>query len=117
MRLRFRLLFLFIATLVVAILLGVSRVLSDGSVSSHMYWLLVLGGGALVGGTAPIAISLLQQQRTCPDCATRLPKLLDPFKKTRQQWLHGGWVCHVCGCKVNLRGRKYGSPTTARERR
>jgi len=106
MKLQFRLLILFIVTLLVAILLASSRALSDGSVSSQVYWLAVLGGGALIGGIASIAISLLLPRRTCPDCGTRLPKVLNPFTKTRRQWIHGGWVCHKCGCEVNTQGRK-----------
>ena len=106
MRLQFRLLVLFVVTLLVAILFASSRGLSDGSVNSQLYWLAVLCAGALIGGVASMVISLLSPRRTCPDCGTRLPKLLNPFERTRRQWIQGGWVCYKCGCKVNSQGRK-----------
>ena len=106
MRFQFRLLVIFVVTLLVAILFAFSRGLSDGSVNSQLYWLVVLGAGALIGGIASMGISLLSPRRTCPDCGTRLPKLLNPFERTRRQWIQGGWVCYKCGCKVNSQGRK-----------
>ncbi|MEI8017039.1 MAG: hypothetical protein WCH39_02515 [Schlesneria sp.] len=40
----------------------------------------------------------------CPECGERLSPWQNPFKKTRRQWLYGGYTCRKCGCEVDLEG-------------
>jgi hypothetical protein len=43
---------------------------------------------------------------TCPDCHEHLSGFISPFKKTKRQWLDGGYVCSKCGCEVTMAGAK-----------
>lgn len=51
------------------------------------------------------------QRVNCPDCGALLPQFLSPFKKTRQMWLAGGYLCTRCGCETNLAGQKVTADT------
>ena len=53
----------------------------------------------------------------CPDCGERLHGLISPFKKTKRQWIEGGYVCPVCGCEVNMSGGKVPPNTPVRMNR
>jgi rubredoxin len=62
--------------------------------------------GAIAGGVAVLAFSLLQSPRKCPDCATPLPKFRTPA--SGQQALAGGWTCPKCGIEIDRKGQKRG---------
>lgn len=40
----------------------------------------------------------------CPDCGTPLPWF--GRRKSKRQWLEGGWICPTCGIDVDSKGRK-----------
>lgn len=56
-------------------------------------WIGVLLG--LIGGVA-VLLNTLIEQKTCPNCGTKLPRFN----------LSGGWTCSNCGCEIDSRGNK-----------
>lgn len=58
-----------------------------------------------------IMFGVFRRNRTCPDCGAALPWLVSPWRKTRRQWLEGGWICPDCGIDVDVRGRRVESPS------
>jgi hypothetical protein len=55
-------------------------------------------------------------RRSCPNCGRSLPRTVSPFRKTRRQWLEGGWVCSHCGCEVNSAGEEVVAATAQNRR-
>ena len=51
-----------------------------------------------------VIFGLFRRPCNCPECGERLSPLQNPFKKTRRQWLFGGYTCGKCGCEVDLEG-------------
>ncbi len=51
-----------------------------------------------------IVFGVFRRPCNCPECGERLSPLQNPFKKTRRQWLFGGYTCRKCGCEVDLEG-------------
>jgi hypothetical protein len=50
---------------------------------------------------------------SCPDCGSRLPMLIAPWKKTHRMWMAGGYLCPQCGCETNMAGVKVTADTPA----
>jgi hypothetical protein len=46
------------------------------------------------------------QRKVCPHCNQPLPLYYSPFKKTKRQWVEGGYVCPHCGCESDVTGRE-----------
>ena len=42
----------------------------------------------------------------CPGCGKPLPLFCAPWKKTRRQWVHGGYFCPPCQMEVDLNGNE-----------
>lgn len=58
----------------------------------------------------------MRRQKPCPDCGEPLPETQSPFRRTRRQWLEGGYLCRKCGCEVDIAGRKVLAGTPLRVR-
>src|SRR5438552_1333062 len=58
-----------------------------------------------------ILFVLCLRRQECPDCGDPMSAL----KRTRRQWIEGGYLCPNCGCECNLAGKKV--PTGAPGRR
>lgn len=52
------------------------------------------------------------RQKSCPDCGATLSGFQSPFRKSRRQWLEGGYRCHHCGCETDLAGKKVAETVT-----
>ncbi len=50
-----------------------------------------------------------QTPRNCPICNSSLPLLYAPWRKTRRQWVQGGYVCKHCNVEVDLQGHAIAS--------
>ena len=44
--------------------------------------------------------------KMCSNCNHPLLSVQSPFRKSRRQWLLGGYYCHRCGCESDIRGRR-----------
>ena len=47
-----------------------------------------------------------RRRKSCADCGELLPPFQSPLKKTKRQWLAGGYVCAKCGCEMDIAGKK-----------
>jgi hypothetical protein len=56
----------------------------------------------------------MRRGKRCPDCGDRLPIIQAPFKKTKRQWIEGGYLCPSCSCEVDIAGRKVPAGTGPR---
>ncbi len=45
-----------------------------------------------------------QPAMNCPNCNKRLPTIGAPWRKTRRQWVKGGYVCDSCQMEVDITG-------------
>jgi hypothetical protein len=45
---------------------------------------------------------------SCPECGEPLSPFQSPFRKTKRQWIEGGYVCVKCGCESDLAAGKMG---------
>ncbi len=51
-----------------------------------------------------VIFGVFRRPCNCPECGERLSPLQNPFKKSKRQWLFGGYTCRKCGCDVDLEG-------------
>lgn len=60
-----------------------------------------------------ILLTNAMRGQTCPNCGQWLPGVVSPFRKTKRQWIEGGYVCTNCGCEMDVAGRRYATVSTA----
>ena len=51
-----------------------------------------------------ILLPMMAKRRNCPRCSNSLDVFQSPFKKTKRQWLHGGYTCTSCGAEIDPNG-------------
>ena len=54
----------------------------------------------------PILFILQQRGVNCPQCDKSLPKFVAPWKKTRRQWIKGGFFCTRCRIELDMQGNR-----------
>lgn len=62
--------------------------------------------GAIGGGGAVLAITMLASLPDCPGCGQKVPRFRKPSSARQAMW--GGWTCPNCGCQMNRKGRRLG---------
>lgn len=62
----------------------------------------------LIGLLASVPLWFLWRQapRECPHCHSVLSMYIVPWRKTRRQWIKGGFVCPACKIEVDLHGKQ-----------
>lgn len=62
----------------------------------------------LIGLLASVPLWFLWRQapRECPHCHSVLSMYIVPWRKTRRQWIKGGFVCPACKIEVDLHGEQ-----------
>lgn len=69
----------------------------------------------LIGLLASVSFWFLWRgaPRTCPTCNNALPLFYAPWRKSRRQWVNGGYSCAQCQIEVDLQGNVIASDAPA----
>lgn len=58
----------------------------------------------------------MRPTKVCPDCNKPLAAIQSPFRKSKRQWVEGGFLCDHCGCETDIAGRKIDAGTPQQRR-